>query len=62
MLDVLLNTLTQMSRIKPADFHGFTESIEFLFIELNRSCRRARIMTPLDDQHRGLDAFSVGDQ
>lgn len=32
MLDVLLNTLTQMSRIKPVDFHGFAESLEFLFI------------------------------
>jgi hypothetical protein len=39
-----------MSRIQPVDFHGFTESLEFLFIERNRSCRRARIMTPLNDQ------------
>ena len=62
MLDALLSTRTEMSCIKPVDFHRFAESLEFLFVHLDGSGRRAGIMAPLDDQYGSPDMLGIRDR
>ena len=62
MFDVLFNTGTKMALVEPVNLHGFSQVLESLFVELNGARGRAGVVAPLDDQHRRLNVFGVGDR